>query len=379
MLLDSYRYKRIVLNKVLKYILITTGVLFIGFILWYLRSIVLYILISGFVALMGHPVVNLFASLKYKGYRMPRSLCAGLTLLLFWVFIFLIFSIFIPQVATQVNELSKINVYSVIENLNEPIKKIENFSIKYNLSSGDDFSVKKYIRDKLVPILDVSYVSNFFASFASMLGDIFVAIFSISFISFFFLKDKGMAVNLFILLIPPKYVENVQHVFSGINKFLVRYFVGIILEVFLVMLLDTIGLWIIGMKFSNALVIGLVAGIMNVIPYLGPIIGGSVGIIIGIATNLHASFYSELLPLIGLMAIVFIIVQVIDNVVFQPLIYSSSVKAHPLEIFLVILIAGNIFGIIGMVLAIPFYTIMRVIAKEFFNNYKLVNKLTAKL
>jgi predicted PurR-regulated permease PerM len=79
------------------------------------------------------------------------------------------------------------------------------------------------------------------------------------------------------------------------------------------------------------------------------------------------------------MTIVFLSVQVIDNVLFQPLIYSSSVKAHPLEIFLVIMAAGSMAGIIGMILAIPVYTIIRVIAAEFFENMKLVKKLTKNL
>ena len=88
---------------------------------------------------------------------------------------------------------------------------------------------------------------------------------------------------------------------------------------------------------------------------------------------------NETLPMLGWMTLVFGSVQVIDNVLFQPLIYSSSVKAHPLEIFLVIMAAGSMAGIMGMILAIPVYTIMRVIAKEFLVNMKLVQKMTKNL
>ena len=88
---------------------------------------------------------------------------------------------------------------------------------------------------------------------------------------------------------------------------------------------------------------------------------------------------SHTLPLLGFMIIVFGSVQIIDNILFQPLIYSSSVKAHPLEIFLVILAAASLAGILGMILAIPVYTILRVIAKEFFDNMKIVKKLTENL
>ncbi|PIE85905.1 MAG: AI-2E family transporter [Bacteroidia bacterium] len=366
------------MNKIIRYLLIIAGISSLIFLLWYLRSIVLYILISGLISLIGIPLTNFICKLKIRNFRIPRSFAAALTLLFFWLIIFFTISIIVPEVAKQANEISKINIYSVVENLNEPIKKIEDFAVKNNLSS-EDFAVKKYLREKLAPIFNVSYVSNFFASFAGMLGDIFVAFFSISFISFFFLKDNGIFPGTIILLIPQKYIESVEHIFKSINKFLVRYFVGIIVEVSLVMFLNTIGLTIIGLRFSNALVIGMIAGIMNVIPYIGPIIGASIGLVFGVATHLNSEFYTDLLPLLGLMVLVFGTVQIIDNVVFQPLIYSSSVKAHPLEVFLVILIAANVAGIFGMILAIPTYTIIRVIAKEFFNNYKLVERLTSKL
>ena len=100
---------------------------------------------------------------------------------------------------------------------------------------------------------------------------------------------------------------------------------------------------------------------------------------VGIATNVDVDFYTVVFPLLIYMSIVFIITQLIDNVVLQPLIYGNSVHAHPMEIFLVILIAGNLAGIPGMILAIPGYTVLRVILREFFNKYKLVKSLTKGL
>lgn len=147
----------------------------------------------------------------------------------------------------------------------------------------------------------------------------------------------------------------------------------------MVMLLVTTGLTIVGLGFNHAVVVGLFCGMFNVIPYLGPWMGALVGLLIGAAVNINADFMSYTLPLLGLMTIVFLSVQVIDNVLFQPLIYSSSVKAHPLEIFLVIMAAGSMAGILGMILAIPVYTILRVVAKEFFDNMKIVRKITETL
>lgn len=145
------------------------------------------------------------------------------------------------------------------------------------------------------------------------------------------------------------------------------------------MVLITIGLIIVGIKFDTAIVIGLVAGILNVVPYVGPLTGSIMGMVIGVATNLNLDFSTQLFPLIGYILLVFIVTRVIDDVLFQPLIYSSSVNAHPLEIFIVILIAGSIAGILGMLLAIPAYTVIRVFAKEFFNKFRVVEKLTRKI
>lgn len=166
---------------------------------------------------------------------------------------------------------------------------------------------------------------------------------------------------------------------DSIQKLLVRYFVGLLLEVLGVMALNTIGLTIVGLGFSNAVVIGLVTGVLNVIPYIGPMIGVFFGLAVGVVLNLGLDFYDQMLPLLIYMTIAMLLTQLIDNVVFQPFIYGSSVHAHPLEIFLVILMAGSMAGILGMILAIPSYTVLRVVLKEFFNKYKLVKKLTQSL
>jgi len=158
-----------------------------------------------------------------------------------------------------------------------------------------------------------------------------------------------------------------------------RYFIGICVEIIAVMIAITIGMTIVGLGFRHAMVIGLIIGIFNVIPYLGPWLGGIIGIMIGIANNLDMDLKTEILPMTGYMLLVILIVQILDNNLLQPLIFSSSVKAHPLEIFLVILIAGTLAGIPGMILAVPAYTVIRVFAKEFFNKFRVVKKITENI
>ena len=197
--------------------------------------------------------------------------------------------------------------------------------------------------------------------------------------TFFFLKDEKMFTESIILLVPDKHVEAFRHALGSVRRLLMRYFIGITGQIICIIILVTLGLTIVGVGFRHSLLIGFMAGILNVIPYIGPLMGAILGIILGVATHLDMELYSELLPLVGYMILVFVIVQTADNVLFQPLIYSSSVNAHPMEIFLVILIAGSLAGITGMILAIPSYVVVRVFAKEFFNKFKVVKKLTEKI
>jgi predicted PurR-regulated permease PerM len=367
------------MNRNLRYLFITIGIGIVGFVLWYFKSIVAYILISSVLALIGRPIVGFLNKLHLKKIKIPNAIAALLTVAFLWTMILIFFRIFIPLVAHQASELSSIDAESVMNNLKDPIQKVEALFIKYNIGAENKQSMDQYLSEKLMSIVNVSVLSNIFGSIAGALGNIFIAAFSISFITFFFLKDRGLLNDGILLFAPDKYLEKIEHILKSIKKLLTRYFIGIIVQISGIILLVSIGLTIIGIDFSDALVIGLVVGIMNIIPYLGPVIGASLGLVLGLATNLDLPFYNELLPLLGYMAIVFVIVQVIDNVVFQPFIYSSSVNAHPLEIFLVIMISGSMFGITGMILAIPGYTILRVIAKEFFNNLKVVKKLTEKI
>ena len=367
------------MSKTARYIFIVIGILLLVFILWYFKSIVAYILISLVLSLIGHPLVELLGKLKMGRITMPKALRAFITLILLWITFFSFFRIFVPLIANEANDLSKIDIQSVIEQLDEPLRKTEQFINKFKISSSKNISVNDYISEKLASVLNISVFSNIFSSIASLLGNIFIAVFAISFMTFFFLKDEKMFTESVILLVPDKNVEAFRHAFISVRKLLMRYFIGITGQITGIIILVSIGLTIVGVGFKHSLLIGFMAGILNVIPYVGPLLGAILGIILGIATHLNMDFYSELLPMVGYMALVFILVQIIDNILFQPLIFSSSVNAHPMEILLIIMIAGSFAGITGMILAIPGYTVLRVFAKEFFNKFKVVKKLTEKI
>ncbi len=367
------------MSKTATYIFIIIGVIILGFILWYFKSIVAYILISLVLSLIGGPIVKFLGKLKIGRIYLPKGIRAFITLILLWITFFTFFRIFVPLVAKEANDFSRINIQTVVDNLDEPIKRAEKFISKFKVSKADDVSVKDFFTEKLASVLNVTLFSNIFSTIASLLGDIFIAIFAISFMTFFFLKDEKMFTESIILLVPDKHVESFRHALTSVQKLLRRYFIGIIGQITGIIILVTAGLTIVGVGFKHSLLIGFMAGILNVIPYLGPLLGAILGIVLGVATHLDMEFYSELLPLTGYIILVFIFVQTVDNVIFQPFIYSSSVNAHPMEILLIIMIAGSLAGIAGMILAIPGYTVLRVFAKEFFNKFKVVKKLTEKI
>lgn len=367
------------MNKLERYIIIGTGLAIVLFLLWFFSSIVGYLLISAVLSLIGKPIVDLFSRIEVKGWRPPKLLGATIALTILWFLFILFFRVMIPLVVSQINDLSTVNVPRMIANFDQPLAMIDKFIHDYLPSSAQDFSFKDYMVEQVSGVVNVGIVTDIFSSTANLIGNIAIAAFSITFITFFFLKDEGLFLEGVTILFPEKFEKSIRHALRSINSLLRRYFVGIVFQSIGIMALDTIGLMIVGLSFQTALVIGLFRGILNVIPYVGPIVGSVLGIIIGVAANLNLDFSTAMMPMIMYMAIVFVAVQLIDNFVFQPLIFSNSVHAHPLEIFIVLLIAGSLSGILGMLLAIPGYTVIRVFGKEFFNNFRVVRKLTEKI
>lgn len=367
------------MNSTLRYILIGLGIILGAFIIWYFIHIVAYILIAAVLALIGRPIVELLGKVHIKKISIPKSIRALLAILTIYGIVALFFRIFIPLLTVEVNNLSSLDPQQLLNSLDEPIKRVEEIVDRYQLGEVEHFSIEDFLTQKAIAYFNVSFLTTIFSSFAGILGNIFVALFSISFITFFFLRDERLFAEGILIAVPDKHVEAFKHAMSSARHLLMRYFIGIFGQIFGIFTLVTIGQTLAGVGFRHSLLIALIAALFNVIPYIGPLIGSTIGIFLGIATHLEMDFYTELMPLVGWMIIVFLIVQLIDNLVFQPLIFSNSVNAHPLEIFILLLIAGSLAGIAGMILAIPAYTVIRVFAKEFFNKFKVVKKLTKNI
>jgi predicted PurR-regulated permease PerM len=366
------------MSKNYRYTLIALGLAFTIFLLWFFSNIVVYIIISAVLALIGNPIVTFLGKLRIRNFRIPIAIRALFALIAIYTVFIGFFWIFIPIVAKEANELSNINADTLIAQIQVPLDKVQALYDKYQVRETDSPGFEGIIKAKIRHILDVKILTNMVGSAAEVLGNLFIAIFSITFITFFFLQEQGMLTEAIILLVPKKHGKATRHALASISHLLIRYFIGIGGQLTGILLLVTIGMTIIGLDFKQSLLIGLTAAVVNIIPYLGPLIGSGLGILMGMAFHIEMGIVS-LLPMVGYMVIVYLIVHAVDNFIFQPFIFSSSVNAHPLEIFLVIMMAGSIGGVTGMILAIPSYTILRVFAKEFFNNFRVVKKLTEKI
>jgi predicted PurR-regulated permease PerM len=360
-----------------KNILIAIAIILFCVAAWFLKTIIIYIVISVILSLIGQPLFRFFSRIKKGRFKLSASLCSLLALLVMMFSFGCLFYMFIPLLVEEARIISRINPNDVITAFREPLQNLEYDLQKYQISYGSGESMQSFLVSRLTSILGFQEISGYAGQMLSFTSGLIAGFFSVSFITFFLMKDEKLIYNIILLLTPPKHIVAMKEILHDTRTILTRYFLGIIIDMIFVATIIAIGLTILGV--NNALLIGIFAGIMNVIPYIGPLLGAGFAILIGVSANLQLDFYTQLIPLIEKIGLVFLVTQLIDALLVQPFLISSTVKAHPLEIFLVILIAGTFSGITGMIIAIPVYTIIRIIAKEFLNNFKIVQKLTADL
>ena len=352
---------------------ITAGILFL---MWYFSSVVIYILVSAVLAIMGRPLVNWLSKQHIGKYKMPRWAAASITLIVIVALFSTFFSLFIPLIFGKINEFTQLDFSSVLASIEEPISRAQEYLSRTFAIPETHISLSETIIEKLKTLVNYDTLNETLSSIINITLSSLIALFSISFITFFFLKEDGLFYAMVTGLFPTRLQENVTRALDSITHLLSRYFTGILTESLILMIVISTVMILIGMKTDNALLIGLIMGVMNVIPYAGPLMGGIISASIGIIAPIEDLGAIHTFFTIG---IILFCIKGFDDFVLQPTIYSERVKAHPLEVFLVILIAGNVAGITGMLLAIPSYTVLRVLAKEFFSEFALVQKLTQNI
>ena len=349
------------------------AVVLIGTLLWYFSSTVIYILVSAVLAIVGRPLVRIISRLKVGKWSVPRWLSAMITLVVLWVVLVGFCLLVVPLVVGKVSSLATLDLGSVLANIQEPLENIQHYLSNLAIMPEQTVSVSEIIVGWLRKVVDYQTINTAFSSVVDITLTLVVAFFSVSFITFFFLKEDGLFYKMVTALFPSRYVDNVTRALDKITHLLSRYFTGLLFESLILMTVISVVLMLFGLAVEDACFIGVIMGVMNVVPYAGPVMGGIASIFVGIVAPIEGCTIGYTLAVIvGTL----LTVKGIDDFVIQPTLYSERVNAHPLEVFIVILLAGSAGGILGMLLAIPSYTVLRVFAKEFFSQYTLVKNLT---
>lgn len=336
-------------------------------------NVFVYLVISMVLALIGLPLTQLLTSVKIGKFKINQTVAAIFTLLSFFVCLYLIGVLLLPPLVTQITFLSTLNFHDVTYNILQYYP-----DLKHSLSKfGSEQQIMSTVNEQLNQFVNFKNLSAILNNTISYAGTFLGGVFSVLFISFFFLKDDKLIVRTLLLLTPSSYEGEMMDIFRTSKKMLSKYFIGLLIDVLFVSFVVTLLMWVFGVR--NALVIGCLAGVLNVIPYIGPIITLFLAVFLGVSGCIELNQYELISITITKVISILIAVNLIDALFVQPLIFSNSVKAHPLEIFLVILMASALGGITGMVVAIPGYTLLRIIAKEFLDHFKFFKKLTENI
>ena len=364
------------INTILRWVMGLSLAVAVCAALWYFREVVVYILISAVLAIMGRPLVGLLCKVRVKRFYIPRWLAAVITLILLWVIIGGLLILIAPLVSQKIAELSSLDLSVVMKNVEAPLASFQNYLSSMFGVPESNVSISEQVVEYLRQFLHANETSTIVTSIVSTGISAIIALFSISFITFFFLKEDGLFSTMVSAIFPEKYSDNVHRAIDKISLLLSRYFTGILTESLIISGAITVILFLFGMNLKDACFIAVIMGLFNVVPYAGPAVGCLISIFVGIVSPIEGCTIEYT---IGVIVGTLCVVKLVDDFVLQPFIYSSKVKAYPLEIFIVILMAGSVGGVIGLLVAVPSYTVIRVFAKEFFSEVALVRKLTKEI
>jgi predicted PurR-regulated permease PerM len=359
---------KIIANGILRAIVILVVAALGIYFIYEIQTVLIYLVVALILTLIGNPILDFFK----RRLRFNHLFATITTLLLFVLIIVGFIMLFVPLILNQGQNLSLLNTAEIESSILRLTDKITVFLDSHNFDSA-----KLMKEANITSKIDFNFIPNILNSLVGMISSFGMGLASVLFITFFFLKDRILFITNAKKLIPDSHEEPILNSLEKINVLLSRYFIGLLIQLFIVFVLYLIVLLIFGV--DNFLVIAFLCAVLNIIPYVGPLIASILAAILTMVSNIGSDFQSVILPTTIYVLIGFWIVQIIDNNLSQPLIFSKSVSSHPLEIFLVILIAGFLFGIIGMIIAVPLYTILKVIGKEFFPDNAVIKILTKNI
>lgn len=338
---------------------------FLGFMAWTLSEIVIYIFLALVFTILGSPLVRLLTRIKLGKRTLPKSVAAGITLLLILTVVFLFFYFLFPLIIRELRTLLRLDPTALTDSATDWFLKIENFLRENGILLQDEHLVNLLFKRFKEFVASFNYV-GFFGGTLQLVGTLFIGIFSVIFMSYFSLKDNTIFFDLVKKIVPRSYHDHYDRILGATKRQLINYFSGVFLEMVIMGILEGTMCYFLGVP--HPVLIGFLGGLLNIIPYIGPLIAAILATFISVAGVITISPTTAYISLTVLKVVItFVISKLIDDFLLQPFIYAKSVQAHPLEIFIIILIAGNLAGVLGMIFAVPAYSLVRIIARELFN------------
>ena len=333
----------------------------------FISTIFAPVLIAGFLFYALNPLVNLLTKVQYKTFKIGRTWAVTIVFLLFFALIGLTVAYLVPKLTTQVEQLvartpkylSELQVYltELARNSKRP-------------DWADNIDLTEYInnsKDSLNGILK-NFMGSLTSSLGSMIGavtSITMTIVTVPFVLFYMLKDGPKLLPNIKRMLPAKQADVIGDLLVKMSDTIAKYISGQVIECLFVGTFSAIGYGLVGIPY--ALLIGMFAGITNIIPYLGPYIGLVPAIFIALSMS-----FKEVI----LVIVVCVVVQQIDGNLVYPNVIGKSLDIHPLTIIMILLAAGNIAGLLGMILAIPLYAVSKVVVTYVYDIIKLQNSDT---
>jgi predicted PurR-regulated permease PerM len=313
------------------------------------QDFVLLVLLSATVAYLINPIVKVAESamIKRKVAVAAIYLGIGVTFLVTAYFVF-------PHLRAEVNTLTA-NLPFFSQRFDEAVDAIENEIVaSYPVADGL-FSTKEVRYEKLNSFIEQQVADV--PLLLSQLATIALAAVLIPFFSYFFLRDSRRITKFVLDRLPPGHIETTVAVWCEIDRTVGRYLRGVAIEGIVVGVLAALGLALLGVNYP--ILLGVVTGCANVVPYLGPIIGGA-------AAALVALVQFKSLSVIAQVVILYLSLKLLDLVVIQPLAVGKGNDLHPVLLIASIIVGGHVWGIVGMVIAVPMITIIQRIATLLF-------------
>lgn len=363
------------LKKYIRPISLLAGMTLVIFLAWYFSQITMYVIIALILAMLCLPLKRLLVKIKIKTFKIGNALASSLSFVAVLVILIIIFRLVFIPVANQVNAVANADPQT-FDFLDSNLAKADQLLKNYNLLTPDQ-QLEDVITQSALDFIGKINISETVGNVLGLIGDLFMGIFSVLFIAFFLLKDIPKLQAAVVSMMPTYLQKETTHTLQRSKKLLSNYFLGLFIEILIMGGLEFVALYFMGIP--NALLISVIGGVLVIIPYIGSVIALAVGSVIAVMSSLLITNDIDMITIVLQVSLTCIGCRILDNIFLQPFIAARSVKANPLEIFLVVLASGYIAGIPGMMLGIPAYTIVRVIAQEFFGNINFVKTLTKSL